>query len=140
MVGLVLVTHGNLGAELCRCMEGILGKQEGIKTISVDFNTSVDAARSDIAEAIQEVDKGGGVILMTDMFGGTPSNIGLSFLDSLETPIEVMTGVNLPMLIKGATMRKDCTLLELCGKLEESGKRGIIVASELLKEQQKQTH
>jgi len=138
MVGLVIGTHGNLGAELYKCMEGMLGKQEGVKTVSVDFNKSAETAREEIAEAIGDVNQGMGVILMTDMFGGTPSNIGLSFLDSPETPVEVMTGVNLPMLIKGVTMRKEGPLLELCSLLEEAGKRGIIVASELLKERQGQ--
>ncbi len=138
MVGLVIVTHGNLGAELYKCMEGMLGKQEGVKTVSVDFNKSVEVARAEIAAAVEDVNQGNGVILMTDMFGGTPSNIGLSFLDSPDVPVEVMTGVNLPMLIKGVTMRKEGTLLELCGLLEEAGKRGIIVASELLKEEQEQ--
>ncbi|OIP63571.1 MAG: PTS fructose transporter subunit IIA [Nitrospirae bacterium CG_4_9_14_3_um_filter_53_35] len=134
MVGFVMVTHAHIGDELNLCVEGILGKQEGVLAVSVDFTKAVDAARAEIAEAVKAVDQGDGVIIMTDMLGGTPSNISLAFLENPK--VEVITGVNLPMLIKGITLRKDHQMAELCGHLEEYGKRGIIVASTLLKEQQ----
>lgn len=137
MIGFVIVTHAHIGDELNVCAEGILGKQEGILAVSVDFTKAVDVARAEIADAVKAVDQGDGVIIMTDMFGGTPSNISLSFLENPK--VEVITGVNLPMLIKGITLRKDHQLTDLCGYLEEYGKRGIIVASTLLKEQQGRT-
>jgi PTS system mannose-specific IIA component len=138
MVGLVIVTHGNLGEELHRCVEGILGKQDGVIAVSVDFTKSVETARDEVEAAIKEADTGEGVIIITDMFGGTPSNISLSFLDNHKTRTEVLTGVNLPMLIKGVTLRKERSFEDLCAQLGEYGKRGIIVASELLKERQRQ--
>ncbi len=134
MVGFIIVTHGHVGQELYTCLEGILGVQENVAAVTVDFTKPVETARGEIEEAIQNVDKGDGVIIMTDMFGGTPSNISLSFLENHK--VEVLTGVNLPMLIKGVTMRKDQELEELCRLLKESGKNGIIVASTLLKERQ----
>jgi len=134
MVGFIIVTHGHVGQELYACLEGILGVQENVAAVTVDFTKPVETARAEIEEAIQNVDKGDGVIIMTDMFGGTPSNISLSFLENHK--VEVLTGVNLPMLIKGVTMRKGQALEELCRLLKESGKDGIIVASTLLKEQQ----
>ncbi len=137
MIGFVIVTHAHIGDELNVCAEGILGKQEGILAVSVDFTKAVDVARAEIEEAVKAVDQGDGVIIMTDMFGGTPSNISLSFLENPK--VEVITGVNLPMLIKGITLRKDHQLTDLCGHLEEYGRRGIIVASTLLKEQQGRT-
>lgn len=138
MVGFVIVTHAHIGDELCACVDGILGAQEGLTAVSLDSTKDVEGARAEIAEAIKSVDKGDGVIIMTDMFGGTPSNISLSFLE--KTNIEVMTGVNLPMLIKGVTLRNDHGLRELCELIEGYGKRGIIVASHLLKEQQGHAH
>lgn len=138
MVGLIIVTHGHLGEELHKCAEGILGKQEGVVDVSVDFTKSVETARGEVEAAIKEVDQGEGVVVMTDMFGGTPSNISLSFLDNHETPIEVLTGVNLPMVIKGLTARKERSFEDLCSMLHEYGKRGIIIASELLREREGQ--
>jgi len=137
MIGFVVVTHAHIADELCVCVEGILGAQEGLAAVSIDFSKAVEDARTEIEKAVQAVDQGDGVIIMTDMFGGTPSNISLSFLQSPK--IEVITGVNLPMMIKGITLRKDHTLLEICELLEEYGKQGIIMASALLKERQEQT-
>ncbi len=137
MTGFVVVTHAHIADELCVCVEGILGAQEGLAAVSIDFSKAVEDARAEIEEAVQAVDQGDGVIIMTDMFGGTPSNISLSFLENPK--IEVMTGVNLPMMIKGMTLRKDHALMEICALLEEYGKRGIILASALLKEQQERT-
>ncbi len=137
MIGFVVVTHAHIGEEFCVCVEGILGVQEGLAAVSIDFTKAVEVARAEIEEAIQTVDQGDGVVIMTDMFGGTPSNISLSFLENPK--IEVMAGVNLPMMIKGLTLRKDHALSEMCELLEEYGKRGIIMASALLKERQEQT-
>ncbi len=137
MVGFVIVTHAEVGRELCACVEGILGPQRGLRSVSIDFTKTAEAAWAGIDAAIQEVDDGDGVVILADMFGGTPSNISLSFLD--RPGVEVMTGVNLPMLIKGLSSREGTALAELCGQLESYGKRGIILASALLKEQQGQT-
>ncbi len=136
MVGFVIVTHAEVGRELCASVEGILGPQKGLRSVSVDFTKTAEAARAEIDAAIQEADGGGGVVILADMFGGTPSNISLSFLD--RPGVEVMTGVNLPMLIKGLSAREGTSPAELCGQLAAYGKRGIIVASALLKEQQGQ--
>ncbi|MDX1762949.1 MAG: PTS sugar transporter subunit IIA [bacterium] len=138
MVGLIIVAHGRLGEEFHKCAEGILGKQEGLVAVSVDFTKSVETARGELEAAIKRVDQGEGVVIMTDMFGGTPSNISLSFLDNHDTPIEVLTGVNLPMVIKGVTARKERSFEDLCSMLREYGIRGIIVASELLREREGQ--
>ena len=137
MIGFVIVTHGYVGKELCACLDGILGEQPGVAAVSLDFTKPVEMARSEIEEAIRKVDQKDGVIIMTDMFGGTPSNISLSFLEN--NMVEVLTGVNLPMLIKGVNSRKEHSFQELCGLLENYGKRGIIVASTLLKEQQEKS-
>ncbi len=136
MVGFVVVTHAQVGRELCACVEGILGPQQGLRAVSIDFTKTAEAARAEIDAAIQAVDAGDGIVILADMFGGTPSNIGLSFLD--RSDVEVMTGVNLPMLIKGLSFREGNTPAELCEQLEAYGKKGIIVASALLKEQQGQ--
>jgi len=132
MVGFVVVTHGELGRALCICLEGILGSQEGVASVSVDFTKPAEEARAELEKAVQQVDAGQGVILFTDMFGGTPSNISLSFLE--RPGVEVLTGVNLPMLIKGIHLRKEHPLDRLCGLLAEAGCQGIVVAGRLLQE------
>lgn len=134
MVGFVIVTHARVGEELCACAQGIVGETKGMASVSVDFTKPVEKARGEIEQAVQAVDQGDGVIIMTDMFGGTHSNISLSFLEN--PMIEVLAGVNLPMLIKGISLRKAHGLSELCGLMEEQGKRGIIGASALLKKKQ----
>ncbi len=136
MVGFVIVTHAEVGRELCACVEGILGPQQNLRAVSIDSTKTAEAARAEIDATIEKVDDGDGVVILADMFGGTPSNISLSFLD--RPGVEVMTGVNLPMLIKGLSSREGTAPSELCGQLEAYGKRGIIVASALLKEQQGQ--
>ncbi len=136
MVGFVIATHASIGKELCICLQGILGEQKGVAAVSVDFTKTVETARREILDAIRRVDDGEGVILLTDMFGGTPTNISLSFLENQR--VEVVSGVNLPMLIKGIALRKEYSLTELSSRLEEAGKRGIIVASSLLKQGQGQ--
>lgn len=130
MVGLVIVSHGNLGAELIRAAELIVGKIEGAVSVSVNALEDVDRARDEIGTAIKTVSGKGGAMVLTDMFGGTPSNLALAFLNEDKT--EVLTGVNLPMIIKFANHRKDKTLSELVPLVQESGLKSIIVASEML--------
>ena len=132
MIGFVVVTHGDLGRALCACLEGILGSQERVAWVSVDFTRPADEARAELEEAVGRVDGGEGVVIFTDMFGGTPSNIGLSFLE--RPGVDVVTGVNLPMLVKGIQLRKDHPLDRLCGLLADAGCRGIVVAGRLLRQ------
>ncbi|MBI5191126.1 MAG: PTS sugar transporter subunit IIA [Nitrospirae bacterium] len=135
MVGLVIVCHGNLGAELVRVAELIVGVQEGVATVSVGSVAEVDKARDEVAAAVKRVQAGDGVLILTDMFGGTPSNLSLSFLD--EDKVEVLTGVNLPMLIKFANNRKEKGLKELIPIVREGGLKSIIVASDMLHQKAK---
>lgn len=130
MVGLVVVSHGNLGSELIKVAELIVGKLEGAESVSVNALEDVDRARDEIAAAIKKVHGKNGVLVLTDMFGGTPSNLSLAFLN--EDNIEVLTGVNLPMIIKYANHRKEKTLSGLVPLVQESGLKSIIVASEML--------
>lgn len=130
MIGLVLVTHAGLASELKRAAEMIVGKMENVETIGIEPDDSVDKIRDAIAAAIGKV-SGTGVIVMTDMFGGTPSNMSLSFLD--ESKVEVLTGVNLPMMIKFATERTKSGLADLAKLLRDRGREGILVAGEYLK-------
>jgi len=130
MIGAVIITHGRLGEELLNIAELISGKQENFKAISITSMDKVDDARKKIKNAIKEVDKGKGVLLLTDMFGGTPSNISLSFLD--ESNVEVITGVNLPMLLKLLDSREEKELKELANLIMEYGRKNISVASNRL--------
>ncbi len=130
MIGAVIVTHGNLGIELLKTAEIIVGKTRNISVVSIDQKDSVDSARERVKTAIKDVDAGDGVLLLTDMFGGTPSNIGISFLDELN--IEVVSGVNLPMLMKISSMEEKSDLREVANLIKEYGKENISVASDLL--------
>jgi PTS system mannose-specific IIA component len=130
MVGLVVVSHGNLGSELIKVAELIVGKLDGAESVSVNALEDVDRARDEIAAAIKKVHGKNGVLVLTDMFGGTPSNLSLAFLD--EDNIEVLTGVNLPMIIKYANHRKEKPLSDLVPLVQEGGLKSIIVASEML--------
>jgi len=135
MVGLVIVSHGNLGAELIKVAELIVGKMEGAMSVSVNALEEVDKARDEIGSAVRKVQGKNGVLVLTDMFGGTPSNLSLAFLN--EDNIEVLTGVNLPMIIKFANHRKDKSLADLVPLVQESGLKSIIVASEMLHQKAK---
>jgi PTS system mannose-specific IIA component len=130
MVGLVVATHGNLAAELLRTAEGIVGPVEHCTAVSVDAQTSVEDARARLATAIHKVGADGqGVLVLTDMFGGTPANLALTFLDE---QIEVVTGVNLPMVLKLATARGEG--LQAAAELATAqGQKNITVASALLR-------
>jgi PTS system mannose-specific IIA component len=129
-VGVVVVAHYRLGEELLQALRLIVPEASGFDAVSIEPKQSVDEMRASIAEAIDRVDRGSGVLILTDMFGGTPSNIALSFLG--ERRIEVVTGVNLPMLIKLATLQKEQPLEELARFIKGYGQRNISLASELL--------
>ncbi len=135
MIGIVIVTHCSLGLELIRAAEFIVGKLGKTKAVSLNPEDQVDALRGRIAEAIEKMDTGNGVILLTDMFGGTPSNICLSFL--AEGKVEVVTGVNLPMLIGLASKREGKSLNQVAREIKDYGLRSIALAGEILKKEVK---
>ncbi len=130
MVGILLVTHPNLGTEFIRSAELICGKIPYLSSVSIDTQKGVEEIRREIATAIREVDGGDGVLVLTDMFGGTPSNMSLAFLR--EGELEVLTGLNLPMLIKIASCREGRKLNELSRLVKEAGQKNINLASEIL--------
>lgn len=132
MIGLVLVTHGRLAAEFVTAMEHVVGPQERIETICIGPDDDMEARRNDIAEAIAAVDDGSGVIILTDLFGGTPSNLAISLMKSEK--IEVIAGVNLPMLIRLEGARKTMDVRAAVGAAREAGRKYISVASEILGE------
>jgi PTS system mannose-specific IIA component len=132
MIGIVIVTHCRLGEALIEAAEFILDdKPEGVAFVSIDINENADALRGKITAGIKSVDRKAGVLILTDMFGGTPSNLSYSFLE--EGHIEVISGVNLPILIKAANARKDKDLSNLASTLETYGKKSISLASGILK-------
>lgn len=130
MIGLVLVTHGRLAAEFLNAMQHVVGKQPQVETVCIGPDDDMEIRRSEILEKVKRVDSGKGVIVMTDMFGGTPSNLAISIMDKAN--VEILAGVNLPMLIKLATLRKDMTLKEAVLGAKEAGKKYIHIASEVL--------
>jgi PTS system mannose-specific IIA component len=136
MIGVVVVTHCRLAEELISAAELIVGRLKGFKGISIEPESNPDEIRERIASGIREVDKGAGVLILTDMFGGTPSTISFSFLQ--ENRIEVVTGVNLPMLLKLSTYDRDMRLGELAEFIKSYGQRNINIASEILKKGVKQ--
>lgn len=135
MVGGVIVSHGQLGEEMIRTAEMIVGKIPNITSVSIDVTTDVESSREQIRQAIQLVNNGSGVIILTDMFGGTPSNISLSFLD--ESKVEVITGVNLAMLIQLSMSDKEEPFQDLIRSLKQRGQENIHIASEFLKKRGK---
>jgi PTS system mannose-specific IIA component len=130
MVGLVLVCHGDMGSELLKAAEMIVGRVEAAFSVSVRQESAPETLRDEVQDAIKKVDRKNGVMVFTDMFGGTPSNISLAFLG--ET-VEVVTGVNLSMLIKFANHRDDKTIPELARLVQEAGQKSIVIASQMLK-------
>jgi len=130
MVGLVVVCHEDMGAELVKAAEMIVGRIEGVATVSVKQESAPEMLRNEIQSAIKRVDRKKGVMLFTDMFGGTPSNIALAFLGEA---VEVVTGVNLSMLIKFANHRDEKTLPELAKLVQEAAQKSIVIASQMLK-------
>lgn len=132
MIGIVIVTHSQLGDALIEAAEFIIGKKpEALVSVSIDLNESAEVLRAKIAEGIQSVSSEDGVLILTDMFGGTPSNLSYSFLE--EGHIEVISGVNLPILIQAVNIRKKMGLDKLAVKLEKFGKKSISLASSILK-------
>ena len=131
MIGMVLVSHGQLAYEFSKALQHVVGKQELIKAICIDPEDDIALMRKEIAQAIEENDTGDGVILFTDLFGGTPSNLALTYLEN--DKIEVVAGLNLPMLIKSATLRKKINAVhQIAQECSEAGKKHITVASHFL--------
>ena len=130
MIGLVIVTHGRLAEEFVAAMEHVVGPQTGVTAICIGPDDDMERRRRDILRACGEVDDGGGVILLTDMFGGTPSNLAISVME--QTHAEVIAGLNLPMLIKLASLREVESLDACVEHAQEAGKRYIRVASYVL--------
>ncbi len=130
MIGLVIVTHGKLAIELQRAAEHVVGPQEKLETVCIGPDDDMERRRDDIRKAVKRVDSDKGVILLTDMFGGTPSNLAISMLS--EGKVEVLAGVNLPMLIKLAEARRSANLDEAAEKAKEAGQRYIAIASKIL--------
>ena len=132
MIGIVIVTHSQLGDALIDAAEFILGtRPDTMVSVSIDLKENVDDLRKKIAKAIKEVDHNQGVLILTDMFGGTPSNLSYSFLE--EGRVEVISGVNLPILIKAFDIQKELDLGKLAEQLEAFGKKSISLASGILK-------
>jgi mannose PTS system EIIA component len=130
MIGMVLVTHGRLAAEFIAALEHVVGAQRNIAAVCIGPEDDMERRRQDILRAIAEVDAGKGVVLLTDMFGGTPSNLAISVMDKAK--VEVIAGVNLPMLIKLAGLRETETLAAAVRGAQEAGRKYINVASQLL--------
>lgn len=130
MIGLVLVTHGRLADEFKAALEHVMGPQKQIEAITIGAEDDSDLCRSDIIEAVNRVDSGDGVAILTDMFGGTPSNLAISAMERAN--VEVIAGVNLPMLVKLASVRGECALEEAVNQAQEAGRKYISVASQIL--------
>ena len=130
MIGMVLVTHGHLATEFRAALEHVVGPQRAIETITIGPEDDMEQRRRDIVAAVASVDSGHGVVLLTDMFGGTPSNLAISVMD--RTHIEVVAGINLPMLIKLASVRDVANLETAVTQAQEAGRKYINVASRVL--------
>jgi PTS system mannose-specific IIA component len=131
MIGVVVVTHGQLATELVNAAEMIVGDLPRFTAVSIGWHDDVNDASEEIAQAIERVDAEAGVLVLTDMFGGTPSNLGMTFLAT--DRVEVITGVNLPMLIKLAGLRSSSDLLGVAREMRDHGRNAIWVASDLLR-------
>ena len=130
MIGMVLVTHGRLAAEFVAALEHVVGPQRNIAAVCIGPEDDMEKRRQDILRCVSEVDAGSGVVLLTDMFGGTPSNLAISVMD--KGKIEVIAGITLPMLIKLASLRQSETLANAVRGAQEAGRKYINVASQLL--------
>lgn len=130
MIGLVLVTHGKLAEEFRNALEHVVGLQKMLETVSIGPEDDMDQRRMDIIEAVSKADDGEGVIILTDMFGGTPSNLSISVMDGGRT--EVIAGVNLPMLIKLASVRTENDMEKALAEAQDAGRKYINVASRVL--------
>ncbi|MGB8182270.1 MAG: PTS sugar transporter subunit IIA [Stellaceae bacterium] len=130
MIGMVLVTHGRLAAEFIAALEHVVGPQRNIAAVCIGPEDDMEKRRQDILRSVEEVGNGDGVVLLTDMFGGTPSNLAISIMDKAK--VEVIAGVNLPMLIKLASLRQTESLADAVRGAQEAGRKYINVASQLL--------
>ena len=130
MIGMVLVTHGRLAMEFRSALEHVVGPQSQIATVAIGPDDDMEGRREDIVTAMRSVDSGGGVVLLTDMFGGTPSNLAISVMDSAK--VEVVAGINLPMLIKLASVRDSQPLDVAVAQAQDAGRKYINVASKVL--------
>ena len=130
MIGLVIVTHGGLAQEFRAALEHIVGRQPFLETVAIGPEDDMQARREEILEATRRADEGDGVIILTDMFGGTPSNLAISVMD--ETKAEVIAGINLPILVKLASLRRELPMDEAVSRAREAGRKYIKVASQEL--------
>lgn len=130
MIGLILVTHGRLAEHFVDAMEHVVGKQKAVETVCIGPSDDMEKRRNEIAKAIKTVDSGAGVIILTDLFGGTPSNLAISLLD--RGNVEVIAGINLPMLIRLAGARASMSVLDAVEAAQLAGRNYITVASEFL--------
>ncbi len=130
MIGVVIVTHGNLAREFRAALEHIVGPQQQIETICIQPDDDMEERRSAILKAVSKVNSGDGCVVLTDMFGGTPSNLAISVMD--ESNVEVIAGINLPMLVKLARVREEVPLPEAIKQAQEAGRKYIHVASQVL--------
>ncbi|MDG4718899.1 MULTISPECIES: PTS sugar transporter subunit IIA [Thalassospira] len=130
MIGMVLVTHGDLAKEFVSALQHVVGEQENVAAVCIGPDDDMEQRRSDILASVEKVDSGKGVVLLTDMFGGTPSNLAISIME--QAHVEVIAGVNLPLLIKLASVRIDGTLAETVNAAQDAGRKYINVASRLL--------
>jgi mannose PTS system EIIA component len=134
MIGMVLVTHGRLADEFIEALEHVVGKQEQVSTVCIGPDDDMEQRRKDILDSVAAVDQGKGVVLLTDMFGGTPSNLAISVINKAN--VEVIAGINLPMLIKLVSVRKDNTLIDAANSAQDAGRKYINIASQLLSQEQ----
>jgi mannose PTS system EIIA component len=130
MIGVVIVTHGGLAQEFRAALEHVVGRQDKIETISIEPEDNIDNRRAELLDCIRRVRGDKGVVVLTDMFGGTPSNLAISIME--ETGAEVVAGINLPMLIKLASIRGDATVEQAITAAKEAGRKYISVASQVL--------
>ncbi|MFM2443040.1 MAG: hypothetical protein RJB09_226 [Pseudomonadota bacterium] len=130
MIGMVLVTHGHLATEFRAALEHVVGPQKQIETITIGPEDDMEQRRKDIIQAVQQVESGSGVVVLTDMFGGTPSNLAISVMEGSQ--VDVVAGINLPMLIKLASVREDATLEQAVVQAQDAGRKYISVASRIL--------
>jgi PTS system mannose-specific IIA component len=130
MIGVVIVTHGNLAREFRVALEHVVGPQDQIETVPIAPDDNMDERRRAISAAIDRVDRGDGAVVLTDMFGGTPSNLAISFMD--RPGVEVIAGINLPMLVKLARVREEVKLAEAAKLAQEAGRKYIHIASQVL--------
>ncbi len=132
MVGAIIITHGSLAGSLLEVAESIAGRMENVKIVSIKNSDTTESIRNTLASFVKEVNRGKGVVIFTDMFGGTPSNIALSMLEVGK--VEILTGVNLPIILKFVNYRADKQLKELALLLKEYGQKSIVLAGDMLKE------